>query len=116
MKAFTYAGTSTADCSINGVNGTEKSGVTDWNISYRSANNGEDANGNTLFDQFEQTGLFLRHRPENSIIKEAWTLYSDSNDIGKSSSDYPESRITSYPNNTHSVSYTHLTLPTIYSV
>lgn len=101
MKAVSYAGTSAADSRKNGANGTEKSGVTDWNISYRSANNGEDANGNPLFDQFEQTGLFLRHRPENSIIKEAWTLYSDNNDIGKSSSDYPESRITTYPNNTH---------------
>ncbi|MCZ8529096.1 TonB-dependent receptor [Alteromonas sp. PRIM-21] len=101
MKAVSYAGTSAADSSKNGANGTEKSGVTDWNISYRSANNGEDANGNTLFDQFDQTGLFLKHRPENSIIKEAWTLYSNNKDIGKSSSDYPESRRTTYPNNTH---------------
>lgn len=101
MKAVSYAGTSVADGSKNGVNRTEKLGDTDWNISYRSANNGEDAKGNTLFDQFEQTGLFLRHRAENSIIKEAWTLYSDNNDIGKSSSDYPKSRITTYPNNTH---------------
>jgi iron complex outermembrane receptor protein len=101
MKAVSYAGTSAADGSKNGANGPEKSGVTDWNISYRSANNGEDANGNTLLDQFEQTGLFLRHRPDNSIVKEAWTLYSDNNDIGKSSSDYPESRRTIYPDNTH---------------
>lgn len=101
MKAVSYAGTSAADGSKNGANDTEKLGVTDWNISYRSANNGEDAKGNTLFDQFEQTGLFLRHRPENSIIKEAWTLYSNNNDVGKSSSDYPESRRTIYPNNTH---------------
>ncbi|MHC6646220.1 TonB-dependent receptor [Alteromonas sp. HB246098] len=96
MKAVSYAGSSK-----NGANGTEKPGVTDWNISYRSANNGEDASGNILFDQFEQTGVFLRHRPENSIIKEAWTLYSNNKDIGKSSSDYPESRRTTYPNNIH---------------
>ncbi|MDY6975758.1 MAG: TonB-dependent receptor [Pseudomonadota bacterium] len=101
MKAVSYAGTSAADTSKNSATGTEKLGVTDWNISYRSANNGEDAKGNTLFDQFEQTGLFLRHRPENSIIKEAWTLYSNNNDVGKSSSDYPESRRTIYPDNTH---------------
>ncbi|WP_179984179.1 TonB-dependent receptor plug domain-containing protein [Alteromonas macleodii] len=101
VKAVSYAGSSAADSSKNGANGTEKPGVTDWNISYRSANNGEDANGNPLFDQFEQTGLFLKHRPENSIIKEVWTLYSNSKDIGKSSSDYPESRRTTYPNNTH---------------
>ena len=76
-------------------------GNTDWNIAYRSANKGEDANGALLFDQFEQAGLFLRHRPESGFIKEAWTLYSDNNNIGKSSSDYPLNRISTYPDNTH---------------
>ncbi|WP_232367968.1 TonB-dependent receptor [Alteromonas mediterranea] len=76
-------------------------GNTDWNIAYRNANKGEDANGALLFDQFEQAGLFLRHRPESGFIKEAWTLYSDNNNIGKSSSDYPLNRISTYPDNTH---------------
>ncbi|WP_232368160.1 TonB-dependent receptor [Alteromonas mediterranea] len=76
-------------------------GSTDWNIAYRNANKGEDANGALLFDQFEQAGLFLRHRPESGFIKEAWTLYSDNNNIGKSSSDYPLNRISTYPDNTH---------------
>ena len=98
MKALSYAGSTRRADNSNSL--TEES-ETDWNISYRSADNGEDANGNSLLDQFEQTGLFLRHRPEDSVIKEAWTLYSDNNDIGKSSSDFPESRITTYPDNTH---------------
>lgn len=98
MKALSYAGSTRHADNSNSL--TEES-KTDWNISYRSADNGEDANGNSLLDQFEQTGLFLRHRPEDSVIKEAWTLYSDNNDIGKSSSDFPESRITTYPDNTH---------------
>lgn len=76
-------------------------GNTDWNIAYRNANKGEDANGALLFDQFEQAGLFLRHRPESGFIKEAWSLYSDNNNIGKSSSDYPLNRISTYPDNTH---------------
>jgi iron complex outermembrane recepter protein len=76
-------------------------GNTDWNIAYRNANKGEDANGALLFDQFEQAGLFLRHRPESGFIKEAWTLYSDNNNIGKSSGDYPLNRISTYPDNTH---------------
>ena len=76
-------------------------GKRDWNIAYRNANKGEDANGALLFDQFEQAGLFLRHRPESGFIKEAWTLYSDNNNIGKSSSDYPLNRISTYPDNTH---------------
>lgn len=74
---------------------------TDWHLSYRQGNNGTDALGNTLFDMFEQTALFIRHRPENGMLKKAWTLYSDNRDIGKSSSDYPEDRITTYPKNTH---------------
>ncbi|MEP2653298.1 MAG: TonB-dependent receptor [Paraglaciecola sp.] len=76
-------------------------GNTDWNLSYRKGINGTDAQGSTLFDKFEQTALFLRHRPENGVLKEAWTLYSDNSDIGKSSSDFPEDRVTTYPENTH---------------
>ncbi|MDP2534577.1 TonB-dependent receptor plug domain-containing protein [Alteromonas stellipolaris] len=76
-------------------------GNTDWNLSYRKGNNGSDAQGNTLFDKFEQAALFIRHRPENGVLKEAWTLYSDNSDIGKSSSDFPEDRVTTYPENTH---------------
>ena len=98
MKALSYAGSTRRADNSNSL--TEES-ETDWNISYRSADNGEDANGGSLFDQFEQSGLFVRHRPVDSVIKEAWTLYSDNNDIGKSSSDFPESRITTYPDNTH---------------
>ncbi|GFD77657.1 ligand-gated channel [Tenacibaculum sp. KUL118] len=75
--------------------------TTDWNIAYRNAKTGSDAEDNTLFDQFEQTALFIRHRPTGGMIKEAWTLYSDNNDIGKSSSDYPENRISTYPDNRH---------------
>ena len=74
---------------------------TDWNLSYRKGNNGSDAQGNTLFDKFEQTALFIRHRPESGVLKEAWTLYSDNSDIGKSSSDFPQDRVTTYPENTH---------------
>lgn len=74
---------------------------TDWGIAYRSADSGEDASGNTLFDQFDQTALFVRHRFDSSALKEAWTLYSDNNDIGKSSSDYPDDKITLYPDNRH---------------
>ncbi|WP_394221290.1 TonB-dependent receptor [Alteromonas gracilis] len=89
MKALSYADTS------------NDKGKTDWNMSLRSANNGEDANGNTLFDEFEQTALFVRHQPKSGVIKEVWTLYTDNKDIGKSSSDFPESRVTTYPKNTH---------------
>jgi len=76
-------------------------GNTDWHVSYRHANKGSDAQGNTLFDKFEQTAVFMRHRPESGVLEEAWTLYSNNTDIGKSSSDFPLSRITTYPKNTH---------------
>ncbi|WP_421132130.1 TonB-dependent receptor plug domain-containing protein [Alteromonas sp. A079] len=75
--------------------------TTDWKIAYRTANNSEDARGNTLFDAFNQTALFLRHRPQSGALSEIWSLYSDNRDVGKSSSDYPQNRITTYPKNTH---------------
>lgn len=74
---------------------------TDWKVAYRNAGNGEDANGMTLFDQYEQAAFFVRHRSENGALKEAWTLYSDSQDVGKSSSDFPQNKITTYPTNRH---------------
>lgn len=76
-------------------------GTTDWKLAYRTANNSEDARGNTLFDSFNQTALFLRHRPESGALSEVWSLYSDNRDVGKSSSDFPQNRITTYPQNTH---------------
>lgn len=74
---------------------------TDWKVAYRNAGNGKDANGMTLFDQYQQAAFFVRHRPEKGILKEAWTLYSDSQDVGKSSSDFPKNKITTYPTNRH---------------
>ena len=73
----------------------------DWQVSLRNSGNGSDANDKPLFDQFEQNALFVRYRPDEGILKEAWSVFSDNRDVGKSSSDYPESRITVYPNNTH---------------
>lgn len=75
--------------------------TTDWKLSYRTANNGKDARDNILFDQFDQNALFIRHRPESGALSEIWSLYSDNRDVGKSSSDFPQDRITTYPNNTH---------------
>ena len=92
-----------ADSSL--TSSTEKrhayAGSTDWKVSYRNADNTQDANGNALFEQFEQTALFIRHQPEQSSITEAWSLFSHNSNVGKSSSDYPQDRITTYPNNTH---------------
>ncbi len=76
-------------------------GSMDWHVSHRHGANGEDANGRELFDGFEQTSFFLRHRSEDSAVEEAWALYSDNRDIGKSSSDFPNDRITIYPQNKH---------------
>ncbi|MEQ3639065.1 MAG: TonB-dependent receptor [Alteromonas sp.] len=92
-----------ADSSL--TSSTEKrhayAGSTDWKVSYRNADNTQDANGNTLFEQFEQTALFIRHQPEQSNITEAWSLFSHNSNVGKSSSDYPQDRMTIYPSNTH---------------
>ncbi len=76
-------------------------GDTDWHVSHRHGANGEDANGSELFDGFEQTSFFIRHRSEESAVEEAWALYSHNSDVGKSSSDFPNDRITIYPQNSH---------------
>jgi iron complex outermembrane receptor protein len=91
--------------------------TTDFMVSHRTANNGSDAKGNSLFDQFTQSMLFLRYNPNSSAnfeyslgtdknastgpVTSAWTLFSSNSDIGKSSSDFPERRITEYPTNKH---------------
>ena len=91
--------------------------TTDFMLSHRTANNGSDAKGNSLFDQFTQSTLFLRYNQTSSEnfkhnigtdkntstgpVTSAWTLFSNNSDIGKSSSDFPQRRITEYPTNKH---------------
>jgi iron complex outermembrane receptor protein len=91
--------------------------TTDFMLSHRTANNGSDAKGNSLFDQFTQSTLFLRYNPTSPVnfkhstgankkasknpVTSAWTLFSNNSDIGKSSSDFPQRRITEYPTNKH---------------
>ncbi|KXJ62136.1 MAG: hypothetical protein AXW14_07020 [Alteromonas sp. Nap_26] len=77
------------------------SGNTDWQGAFTNAGKGIDAQNRELMDAYTQSAFFLRHRPESSTVKEVWTLYSHNSDIGKSSSDYPNDRITIYPQNTH---------------
>lgn len=85
----------------HGITYSDASDNTDWKLTYRKAENGEDANGNTLYNQFTQRALFVRHNPESGPVDEIWSLYSTNDDVGKSSSDFPNDRITIYPSNSH---------------
>lgn len=70
-------------------------------LAYRHAHNGEAADGTPLNDHYEQlTGLY-RFDSTDGPIEEFWTVFSDGDDIGKSNSDFPDSRITNYPTNNH---------------
>lgn len=84
-----------------GLTYADASENTDWKLTYRKADNGEDANGNMLYNQFTQSALFVRHLPESGPVDEVWSLYSFNRDVGKSSSDFPNDRITIYPNYSH---------------
>lgn len=77
------------------------SGNTEWQGAFTNAGKGTDAQNRELMNGYTQSAFFLRHRPEHSTVKEVWALYSHNSDIGKSSSDYPNDRITIYPKNTH---------------
>lgn len=73
----------------------------DWKLSYRTADNGSDGQDRKLLDQFEQSSVFVRQRWDNYPLKQAWMLYSEGNNLGKSSIDYPNNRITLYPTDDH---------------
>ena len=100
-QEYDYEGFADSSLATNTDKRLAYAGSTDWKVSYRNADNTQDANGNALFEQFEQTALFIRHQPERSNITEAWSLFSHNSHVGKSSSDYPQDRVTTYPNNTH---------------
>lgn len=72
-----------------------------WALSTRTESNGEDADGTLLFDQFEQHSGFWRGQYESGPLKESFILFSEGNNIGKSTSDFPNSRVTLYPTNDH---------------
>lgn len=74
---------------------------TDAMFNYKKVGKGQDADGQSLYDQYEQSSLFLRHQFNSDYLEDGWMLVSDANNIGKSSSDYPNSRITLYPKNRH---------------
>ncbi|TDF34744.1 TonB-dependent receptor [Alteromonadaceae bacterium M269] len=79
----------------------DRFGQVDVLVNTRNAANGESANGTPLFDQFEQHSAVIRAKVDHPILTEVFTLYSEGNNIGKSASDFPDRRITTYPTNDH---------------
>lgn len=88
--------------SVQLLGGTEKQNKQlYWGVSLRHANNGEDSLHQTLFNGFEQAVGWVRHVSDKSQIKDALIILSKADHIGKASSDLPEQRQTSYPDNDH---------------
>jgi len=74
-------------------------------LSYRKAENSYAANNKELNTQYEQTaGLFKYQSQFNKIDTQTSILISNTSNIGKSSSLFPEKKITMYPSEIHSLS------------
>ncbi len=81
-------------------------GTSSWQtaVNYRHANNANSADDVSLNTQFEQVSLLNKGRfsVNEWEVNLTW-LPSVGKDIGKSASNYPDDRITFYPDDTHSL-------------
>ena len=74
-------------------------------LAYRTRDNGETVDGAPKYNQFSQHSLnFVRHFEIGDYSLDWQLIESAGDDIGKDNSRYPESRITSYPEEKHLLS------------
>ncbi|NMP30013.1 TonB-dependent receptor [Thalassotalea sp. M1531] len=75
-----------------------------YGLAYQKANNAESSNGKTLNTAFEQiSGLFKYRQQYQSYLVESSWLPTLGNNIGKSSSLYPDEQVVNYPEDNHSL-------------
>ena len=94
--------------SLLAANGNDK---TSFAISHRAANEGKDANGETIYSAYEQSSIGLNYKTQLNQqyeFKVRW-LGSLSNDVQKSSSDDFSKKASIYPNDIHSLADISLT-------
>ena len=73
-----------------------------WTL--RRANDAEAAKGEPLHSQYRQTAVQLQHRTRwNGLTASVSALGTWGRDIGKSSKAYPDTQVTDYPHERHSV-------------
>ncbi|ABO25107.1 TonB-dependent siderophore receptor [Shewanella loihica] len=94
---------------------TLEAGNEQWSValSRQHAGNSEDVQGNTLYDHFDQQSALIDHHWafDNGLESDTFYLYSNGDDIGKSSKDYPNKKIVSYPDEQHHLLQWRLTRP-----
>jgi len=74
-------------------------------LSYRKAKNSHAANNKELNTQFEQTAGLIKYESNfDDFNTKTNFLVSNTSDIGKSTSQFPEKKITMYPSEIHSLS------------
>ena len=74
-----------------------------FGIAYRQAQNEKDLNNNPLLSQFKQASSFInwQHELSNDLLINYLFVASDASDIGKSNNQYPNKKITLYPDALH---------------
>jgi outer membrane receptor protein involved in Fe transport len=71
-----------------------------FGATYQKNQRNEDADGDELNDQSQQVGISLGLEVANSTLQ---LIVTDGSDLGKSNSDYPDSRVTNYPDEQHAL-------------
>lgn len=73
------------------------------------SNNGVDASSNPLNNGYHNRSALIHYTHDSNLEQHGWLLLSQGRDINKSNSDYPDKRITNYPNNDHALfKYQHV--------
>ncbi len=81
-----------------------------YGVAYRHAKNEQDIKNNPLLSQFEQLSNFVhwQHPLSNNLAINYSFISSDASNIGKSNNQYPDKKITLYPNALHIINKVEL--------
>lgn len=101
-----------SDISISNGNDAIQAGA-----AYRKAKNSQAANGKELHTEFEQAAGLIKYQTDFSDFNTQTSfLISETTDIGKSSSNFPDKKVTIYPSEIHSLSQFQLSYQDLWLV
>ncbi|WP_105201647.1 TonB-dependent receptor [Pseudoalteromonas sp. T1lg10] len=91
-----------------------KEGIS-WGLSTRTADEGESADGNSIYNGYENHNVFLSADLELPYLTRAWVLYSEGNNLGKASASPLSKKRTLYPRNDHLLAKAEFDFDQIYA-